>query len=104
MKLANSPLILKLFNDFHATPLGGHSGAFRTYRRLASNIYWPGMMKAVTALVTACDVCQKNKYDTKSPTDLLTPLPIPDRVWKDISIDSLRDCLDQVGSIAYWLW
>lgn len=76
-----------LFNEFHSTPSGGHSRAFRTYQRLAANIYWPGMMKAITSLVAAYDVCQKNKYETKSPAGLVNPLPIPDRVWKDISID-----------------
>lgn len=25
-----------------------------------------------------CDVCQKAKHDTRAPTDLLQPLPIPE--------------------------
>lgn len=84
---ADSPWIPKLFAEFHATPLGGHSGAYRTYKRLAANLYWPGMMRHVTSLVAACDVCQKNKYETKSPAGLLSPLPIPDCLWKDIIMD-----------------
>lgn len=77
----------KLLTEFHSTPSGGHAGALRTYRRLAASVYWPGMMRQVTEFVAACEVCQRNKYETKSPAGLLQPLPIPDRVWEDISLD-----------------
>ncbi|KAH6778749.1 hypothetical protein C2S52_009986 [Perilla frutescens var. hirtella] len=82
-----SDWIPKLIEEFHATPGGGHSGAFRTYRRLAGNLYWPGMMKAVTKFVAACDICQRHKNETKCPAGLLNPLPIPSRIWEDISMD-----------------
>lgn len=52
-----SPWIEKLFNEFHATPTGGYSGVFRTYRRLVANLYWTGMMRSVTSMVAGCDVC-----------------------------------------------
>lgn len=82
-----SDWIPKLLIEFNSTPTGGHSGAFRTYRRLAANVYWPGMMRRVTQFVTACEVFQRNKYDTKSPVGLLSPLPISSNVWEDISLD-----------------
>lgn len=37
---ATSEWIPKLLQEFHATPQGGHSGFYRTYRRLAANMYW----------------------------------------------------------------
>ncbi|KAH6766901.1 hypothetical protein C2S52_017884, partial [Perilla frutescens var. hirtella] len=40
---STSTLIPRLMAEFHASPQGGHAGAFRTYRRLAANVYWPGM-------------------------------------------------------------
>lgn len=87
MLSADSPWILQLFSEFYATSSRGHSGAFRTYRRMATNLYWPGMMRPVTAMVAACDVCQRNKYETKSLAGLLTQLSILDRVWMDVSMD-----------------
>lgn len=62
-------------------------GLFRTYRSLAANVYWPGMMKTITNFVAECLVCQRNKYDSRAPVGLLQPLPIPQRVWEDVSMD-----------------
>lgn len=44
------------------------------------------MMQSITVLVAACDVCQYHKYDTQSPAGLLNPLPLPTRIWADISM------------------
>jgi hypothetical protein len=76
-----------LLDEFHASPLGGHSGIHRTFGRLQENVFWHEMRKDVTEFVRACVVCQQTKSATHSPYGLLQPLPIPDRVWEDISLD-----------------
>ncbi|PNY13662.1 retrotransposon-related protein [Trifolium pratense] len=83
----NSPSIPWLLEEFHNTPSGGHSGFLRTYRRLADSLYWVGMQKSVRDYVRSCDVCQRQKYSATSPGGLLQPLPIPNNVWEDLSID-----------------
>ncbi|KAL8142981.1 hypothetical protein V2J09_016013 [Rumex salicifolius] len=52
-------------------PDRGHSDAWRTYKCLSANVYWPGMFKVVRAFVVACLICQKSKYEALSPTGLL---------------------------------
>ncbi|GAU14480.1 hypothetical protein TSUD_250200 [Trifolium subterraneum] len=82
-----SPSIPWLLEEFHNTPSGGHSGFLRTYRRLADSLYWVGMQKSVRNYVRACDICQRQKYSATTPGGLLQPLPIPNNVWEDLSID-----------------
>ncbi|MCI17765.1 Ty3/gypsy retrotransposon protein, partial [Trifolium medium] len=82
-----SAIIPKLLKEFHETPMGGHSGFLRTYRRVAENLYWVGMQKTIRDFVRTCDICQRQKYEATTPGGLLQPLPIPNAVWEDISID-----------------
>ncbi|MCI22714.1 RNA-directed DNA polymerase (Reverse transcriptase), partial [Trifolium medium] len=84
---STSPSIPLLLKEYHSTPMGGHSGFLRTYRRLAANIYWVGMQRSVREFVRACDICQRHKYAATSPGGLLQPLPIPNAIWEDLSID-----------------
>ncbi|WVZ23343.1 hypothetical protein V8G54_001887 [Vigna mungo] len=84
---AKSNLIPTILNEFHSSPVGGHSGFLRTYKRIAANLYWTGMKKIIQEFVKTCDVCQRQKYEATSPAGLLQPLPIPDRIWEDISLD-----------------
>ncbi|GMJ10271.1 hypothetical protein HRI_004696300 [Hibiscus trionum] len=76
-----------LMNYFHCSPIGGHSGADVTVRRLSSIFFWKGLRKNVKSLVRECGVCQRNKGDLSHPRGLLQPLPIPDKVWTSISMD-----------------
>lgn len=68
-------------------PNRGHSGSYRTYRRIAQSVYWIGMKGAITDFVASCHICQRSKYQASSPAGLLQPLPIPNAIWEDISMD-----------------
>jgi hypothetical protein len=86
--LSNKSLLIpSILEEFHSTPQGGHSGFYKTYRRIAANVYWIGMKGAVQDFVRKCDVCQRQKYMATSPGGLLQPLPIPNQIWEDISMD-----------------
>lgn len=37
---SNSPIILLLLNEFHASVVSGHGGVRRTYQRIATKFYW----------------------------------------------------------------
>eukprot|EP00268_Persea_americana_P064078 TRINITY_DN8393_c1_g1_i1.p2 TRINITY_DN8393_c1_g1~~TRINITY_DN8393_c1_g1_i1.p2 ORF type:complete len:393 (+),score=41.64 TRINITY_DN8393_c1_g1_i1:5704-6882(+) len=41
----------------------------------------------VKELIRNCDICQRRKHETLQPAGLLQPLPIPDHIWTDISMD-----------------
>jgi hypothetical protein len=82
-----SQLIPSLLEEFHSSPHGGHSGFYKTYRRIAANVYWIGMKGTIQEFVRNCDICQRQKYMASSPGGLLQPLPIPNQIWEDISMD-----------------
>lgn len=84
---SQSPWIAILLKEFHSTPQGGHSGFYRTYRRVAANLFRFGMKKSIQVFVRGCDVCQRHKYLAVSPGGLLQPLNIPEQVWEDLSMD-----------------
>ncbi|GAU50456.1 hypothetical protein TSUD_373220 [Trifolium subterraneum] len=84
---SQSKLIPILLLEFHSTPQGGHSGFYKTYRRMAANLYWIGMKNTIQEFVRQCDICQRQKYMASSPGGLLQPLPIPEQIWEDISLD-----------------
>ncbi|KAK9106331.1 hypothetical protein Syun_022342 [Stephania yunnanensis] len=84
---ASSRFKHRLLSEFHSSPLGGHGGMLKTYKRLAAEFFWAGMHKDVKTFVQSCEVCQRNKYETLAPAGLLQPLPIPTSIWDDISLD-----------------
>lgn len=83
----NEELRRMIISEFHDSNIGGHSGVLRTYSRLTQIFYWRGMKAAVLRYVQQCDICQRNKADTRMPSGLLEPLKIPDVIWADISMD-----------------
>ena len=48
------------------------------------------MKKAVLQYVAECDICQRNKNKTVATPGLLQPLPVPSRLWNDISMDFIE--------------
>jgi hypothetical protein len=49
-----------------------------------------GMRKDIRQFVQECVVCQVGKPELIHPPGLLQPLPIPSRVWSDISMDFIE--------------
>jgi len=57
----NSTRIHLLLKELHDSPLGGHSRFFRTFKRVANEVFWQGMKKTIRDYVAACEICQRNK-------------------------------------------
>ena len=78
---------LKLIKEFHDTPLGGHQGIQRTYKRLRKYYYFPKMLGMIERFIKSCESCQKNKVSpvTKMPMMITTSSSKPfERVFLDI--------------------
>ncbi|GJT84891.1 pentatricopeptide repeat-containing protein [Tanacetum coccineum] len=76
-----------IVQHYYADAVGGHSRINVIDHRVRSLFYWKGLHKTVKKYVRECDVCQRNKADLAAYPGLLQPLPIPERIWSDISMD-----------------
>ena len=77
----------RLIHEVHDTPTGGHMGLSKTWARLSSTCWWPGMRAMMEDYVRGCQTCAATKPELRKPAGLLHPLPIPEKPWQVISID-----------------
>ena len=77
--------------------------------------YWPGLKRGVAKIVGQCCTCQLAKH-YKQNTGLYMPLPVPDRLWQDVSMefvlslpctfrkhDSIIVVVDRFSKMAHFL-
>lgn len=86
----NSALQTKIIASCHSSALGGHSGIATTYSRLKKNFAWKGTKQDVENFVKQRDVCHHAKHSLQHPMSLLQPLPIPEGVWQDLTMDFIE--------------
>ncbi|KAJ0857239.1 putative nucleotidyltransferase, Ribonuclease H [Helianthus annuus] len=96
-------LRLKLLHEFHSSKVGGHSGITATIKRIKCSFYWSNLRDEVTQYINNCKVCQQTKYSTQKPYGLLQPLPIPNQVWEEISMDFITNLPPSNGKTAIWV-
>ncbi|KAI3730744.1 hypothetical protein L1987_61920 [Smallanthus sonchifolius] len=67
--------------------VGGHYGIQPTLQRFRNLFYWKRADKDIKKWVKNCDVCLKAKYEAVATPGLLNPLPVPQSVFTDVSMD-----------------
>jgi hypothetical protein len=68
----------------------GHEGSEKTLHRIRAAFYSQSAHRRVREFVQGCSVCQRNKTEHLHPAGLLQPLPVPNQVWNDISMDFIE--------------
>jgi Integrase zinc binding domain/RNase H-like domain found in reverse transcriptase len=69
---------LMMMHDSHDKIVSENLGVAKTVDCISRNFTWPSMQAQVTAYVTTCDSCQRDKYPNQRPSGLLQPLDVPD--------------------------
>jgi hypothetical protein len=80
-------LRIQILRQHHDNPSAGHPGRAKTFELLSRSYYWKGMNTDVRRYVKNCRMCGRTKPRHDRHQGLLQPLPIPDRPWRDISVD-----------------
>jgi hypothetical protein len=96
-----SKLKKKIMQASHDSPLTGHQGFLKTYRKIQKSFSWKGLNDDIMKHVRECTTCKQNKEEHTHSTGLLHPLPIPKQKWESISMDFItglrkvqgRDCI-----------
>ena len=71
--------------------MAGHFAVETTYDLLGRKYFWRGMKQDVQEYVEECDLCQLVKVHRHRPYGELQSLPLPDRPWKEITLDFITD-------------
>ena len=80
--------------------MSGHPGRDATMALVSRQFFWPGMSQNIRRFVRNCDVCGRTTIWRDRKKGLLKPLPIPDRVWQEISVDYMVDMPESDGCEA----
>lgn len=87
----HEPLRTAIIAKIHENILNGHPGRETTFALLQREFYWPGYSRDVERYVRNCQVCGRTKAWKDKKHGLLQPLPVPARIWSDISMDFIVD-------------
>jgi hypothetical protein len=80
----------RIFNAFHSSIFGGHSGNSVTHRRIKKLFFWPHLKQFIADKVAQCPVCQISKTERVHYPGLLDPLNIPHSKWAEVSMDFIE--------------
>lgn len=87
----HEPLRTRLLQDIHDSILAGHPGRDLTKSLIGRKYTWPGLGQDVRRFVRNCNVCGRAAVWREKKRGLLKPLPIPARIWSELSIDFITD-------------
>ena len=84
-------LTTRVIQKMHDSYLGGHPGRDSQISMLSRQFFWPGINQDVRRFIRNCDICGNATIWRDKKKGLLKPLPIPNRLWSEISIDFVTD-------------
>jgi len=82
---------VRILEGHHDRRTAGHLGQEKTLESVLRDYFWPGMRGFINEYVRTCDTCARNKTPRHHHHGQLQPLPIPNGLWKSVSMDFIVD-------------
>jgi len=77
-----------VLNLAHNTPMAGHLGVNKMYRRVLNHFYWPGISRDVKKFCKSCHTCQVvGKANQKPKVAPLKPIPVAKEPFSHVIIN-----------------
>lgn len=70
------PFRQKLFSHYHASPIGGHMGEYKTLFRMRQRFHWPNMREDIKKWIKGCPYCIECNIWRKRNSELHFSWPI----------------------------
>jgi hypothetical protein len=80
----------RIIQETHDSVLSGHPGREALYKIVAREFFWPDVASFIRRFVRNCDLCGSNKVWREKKHGLLKSLPIPERIWREVSVDFIE--------------
>ena len=80
-------LRLRIIQLAHDSIAGGHPGRSKCYELVSRAYWWPNVYKYIQRFVRNCHTCSRSKPSRQRTQGWLRPLPVPERRWRDVSMD-----------------
>ncbi|KAK8945254.1 hypothetical protein KSP39_PZI007730 [Platanthera zijinensis] len=84
-----------------------HPGSTKMYADLKKVVWWPGLKSDVADYVGKCETCKLVNAECQRPGGKLQPLPIPEWIFEDISMDFIhglpRSQIDRLSKLAHFI-
>ena len=77
----------KILYESQNTVFTMHLGSNKMYQDIKQYYWWRGIKKDIYEYVSKCLTCQQVKAEHQVPSGLLNPLPIPQWMWVNITMD-----------------
>ena len=71
----------------HDAIMSGHQGVKRTYDRIVSQFYWPGMHGDIKRYCQSCDICQKTVSKGRVANVPLGTMPLIETPFQRVAVD-----------------
>ena len=81
------PLREKVMSLGHDSIMSGHQGVKKTYDRITTEFFWPGVHADVQRYCRSCDICQRTTPKGRTSKVPLGQMPLIDRPFKRVAVD-----------------